>query len=1368
MAAIFGNLGAYDDQVEAFADYADRCAAFMEANQIPADRRVNMFLATVGPKTYKLLKNLCHPNNPNGNTYAQLINVLTNHYEPRPIIIAERHKFWTAVQGEGEAIADFCVRLKNLAATCAFGGFLQEALRDRLVSGLHSRMATTQRRLLSERDLNFHQARERCIADELAGKANREHMGETPALATNRVGGKPKSRGPPRNRGPSNSNNQQSQPPPAKERCSACGKNSHSREVCRYKDAVCHSCGRKGHIRPVCSAKEKNKVNCVDSDVGDSDGESAVEAFGLYHTQTNKPLGTILPYKVHVDIDHHPIEMEIDTGATRSTVSETIYNTHLSKFALQDPGVTLYSYSGEKVPLLGKINVPVSYGQVSVEPKWLDLVVVKGVRPALFGRDWMKEIKLDWEKIFSVSEKPVRVPESTDFPPEFKTLVKENRKLFTQKGSGIKEFRATLHLKPNATPVFQKARPVPYSLVAGVDQEYDRLIKADVLFPVTHSAWASPVVHVPKSDGAIRVCGDYKGVNEQLEDDGYKLPNIQDMFALLSYQEGPPTMFSTLDLAGAFNQLLLDNKSSELLTLNTRRGLLSSKRLCFGIKTAPAQFQRVMEQILSGIQGVMVFIDDILVATKGSVHDHTAVLKEVFTRLAKYNVRLNGDKCHFFQDKLKYMGHMLSANGISPVEGKLDAIKKAERPQSVTQLRSFLGMVNFYGKFINNLASELHPLFQLLKQDTPWKWTTKCDEVFNRVKDVISSDQVLVHYDPNKELVLSVDASPYGVGAVLSHRMGNGNEWPIEYASRTLSPAESNYSQIEKEGLAIIFGIKKFHLFLYGRKFVLVTDHKPLTRIFGPKSNIPPLAAARMQRWGVLLSGYDYKIEFRKSDDNANADFFSRFPLQGKGGEDNDEYVFSTGIELLPITAEEVRTQVNKDKTLCKVLEYTLSGWPEYCQEGDLQPFWTRRDELSLEDGCLLWGRRVIIPNKLQERIMGELHELHPGICRMKALARAFVWWPGIDRDIEDRVRGCKTCINTQNSPKKVPLLLWPWCTEPWQRVHIDYAEFEGKHYLVVVDNHSKWLEVFLMNGTTAEDTIEALRSLFARYGFPTELVSDNGPQFRADAFQQFLKRHRVKQSFSPPYHPASNGLAERHVQTLKAMLKKNTGVKSDLQRLSEVLFHYRNIPHTTTGKTPSELFLKRSPRTALSLVKPSLQSSVEKRQLAAKLHRDGDRPRLRTFDRYQSVRVRSFRGGKERWIPATVVEVTGLESYVVRMPGNVRRAVHANHLIPDDTGSSESMRVKPSGESDVIPVGPGIMNPAPGLSDPIPQDPDQDSGGPVSQENEANAPTPPDSRAEISSRAREPPCASPGPGRTPVKVTRHGRAVKPPKRLDM
>ena len=228
-------------------------------------------------------------------------------------------------------------------------------------------------------------------------------------------------------------------------------------------------------------------------------------------------------------------------------------------------------------------------------------------------------------------------------------------------------------------------------------------------------------------------------------------------------------------------------------------------------------------------------------------------------------------------------------------------------------------------------------------------------------KEVLSSEQVLVHFDPNKPIVLSVDAS--------SERCQQGSGRPIEYASRTLNPAKRNYAQIEKEGLAIVFGIKRFNLYLYGKKFTLVTDHQPLTRIFGPKCGIPPLAALRLQRWAVLLSGYDYDIVYKRSSENANADFFSRVPVQTKVQYDPDpdeHYVFTRAVSGLPITAVEIAEFTRKDQVLAKVYEYTSSGWPDRCVDPEIKPYWNRREELSLEDGCVSWGRRFVIPVKLQ------------------------------------------------------------------------------------------------------------------------------------------------------------------------------------------------------------------------------------------------------------------------------------------------------------------------------------------------------------------------------------------------------------------
>jgi hypothetical protein len=430
-----------------------------------------------------------------------------------------------------------------------------------------------------------------------------------------------------------------------------------------------------------------------------------------------------------------------------------------------------------------------------------------------------------------------------------------------------------------------------------------------------------------------------------------------------------------------------------------------------------------------------------------------------------------------------------------------------------------------------------------------------------------------------------------------------------------------------------------------------------------------------MQRWALLLAGYTYDIVYRASKDHANADALSRLPLKIDQKEDPDEAtsINMLYIENLPITASDIKEATRKDVTLGQVLDHILNGWPGHTKNPAVVPYFTRRTELTVEEGCVLWGNRVVVPDRFHEQLLDELHSVHPGMCHMKAIARSYIWWPGIDSDIEEVVRSCEECIKVSNSPSLAPLIHWKWCTKPWERIHIDYAQKGGQDFLILVDSHSKWLEVEHMKSTTSQATIRILRKLFASYGFPNELVSDNGPQFTSDEFKLFLKNNGVKQTLVPPYHPATNGLAERYVQTFKKMLEKTSKHLPLSHRIASVLFMNRNTPHTLTGRTPAELFLGRAPRTRWTNLKPHLQTTVEDRQQKQKIQHDGNHVVQRTFDLFQKVRVKNARGGKEKWIPATIVKVEGPLTYIVRLPGNRRRFVHVDHLIPDDTG--EDMR---------------------------------------------------------------------------------------------
>lgn len=455
---------------------------------------------------------------------------------------------------------------------------------------------------------------------------------------------------------------------------------------------------------------------------------------------------------------------------------------------------------------------------------------------------------------------------------------------------------------------------------------------------------------------------------------------------------------------------------------------------------------------------------------------------------------------------------------------------------------------------------------------------------------------------------VTCDASPTGLGAVLFHVFPGGEQRPVAYASRALTRAERNYSQLDREALGLVFGVKEFHQYIYGRHFILETDHKPLTYIFGSKKGLPQMAASRVQRWVVFLAGYDFEIKYIMGKDNGPADALSRVieSFRTENWENEQEtysYLNFVCDDVKTLDRDEIREATARDPLLIKVHDLLLNGWPTKVGEG-LQPFKNKELELTLERGCILWGHRIVIPYALRERILSELHLAHMGVVKMKALTRSYVWWPRIDNDIENVAKSCDACLQSGPNPPKAELHVWQWPEAPNQRIHVDFCgPIDGHMYIIITDAYSKWIDVKELSNITAPTTIAVLREYFATWGLQCVLVSDNGPTFTSESFRIFLKENCVRHVRTAPYHPASNGAAENAVRTFKDKFKLLCKEMPRQEAIIRYLFVYRTTPHCTTNCIPAELQTGRRLRTRLSALDGDTRYRVQLNQNKQKLY---------------------------------------------------------------------------------------------------------------------------------------------------------------------
>ncbi|CAL8106073.1 unnamed protein product [Orchesella dallaii] len=1287
-----GSISPFDQAKDNIEDWLIIFDSFLTANDLDPDcdrknKCRSILLSSIGATSVCLLKNMFSPRKLDEVSLDEMLSALERYHKPPPKALAERFKFAQRKQQPGETVSQYLAELRKLAQDCKFTEeALQERLRDQLILGPASEKAQCHIFTLDD-DIALDEVVRVATARETAQARTAVLRGNSSAVQEGEIKKMNKQRSKPKNKGLGETDKQLNQTPPKLQQkssgsnssnnsgqaCTRCGKQGHNQRDCPHIDAECYGCGGKGHFSSMCKSKKKKEVKTI-SAKSNSEIRTAVHQ--------NKKLIT-----VEVKISGKSHLMELDTGCDTSILSKEFWQKELGAPKLKSSNVVFRTYTKETFRPVGELDTQIEYKGQTVTTR---IQVGKG--NSLFGKDLLKLIKVDWNDV----QKQCNLVQSENVKnEELEKLLNEYEDIFRVPSSTdrIRGFKARIILKDEASPKFLKARPLPFAVRQKVEQELVEMEKTGVITKIDHSDWASPLVVVPKQNGKVRITGDFKHtVNNQLCVTQYPLAVPEDLFTNLTDGE----KFSKLDGANAYHQVEIEEECKKFLVINTHKGLFQYNVLPQGIASSPAIFQEFMDRILQGIHKTGSYIDDAITTAKTD-SKHIKILRQIFDRMRKFNYRLSRDKCELMRDQLEFLGHKISKQGIKPTEAKVETIQNIAVPHDVTSMKSFLGLINFYGKFVHELAELCEPLYALTKKDVEWKWSTQHQKAFDEVKRRLASAPLLVHFTPNQPIGISADASSVALGVVLFHKDENGHEKPIAYASKVLSQTEKRYSQIEKEGLAIIFGIKKFYKYLCGRQFLLVTDHKPLLTIFGPKSQLPTYVATRLHHWSLYLSQFQYDVIYRKSADHGNADALSRVPInevrmttanrsgrsQSKKHDDDDEHTstLENGVEaiihalaeeqtgVLPVTAAKIRKATRCDSVLSKVLQYNEVGWPSEIDkdQAELSSYFTRKDEISVIQDIVMWGVRVIIPKVLRKQMLEQLHEAHFGIVRMKNIARQHIYWPNIDKDVEEIAKKCTQCMEQKPNPQSAPLHPWVYPEKPWQRIHMDLAgPFHNKMWLLIVDAHSKWPKIFCMNeNTSTAAVVDKLKEVFARFGLPMQIVTDNGRQFTSEEFEQFCKLNGIKHLCSSVYHPRSNGEAERLVRTFKEGMRGES--KNLNHRLQTFLLHYRASSNATTGCSPSELLQGRKLRMRIDLVKPDIQTSVADAQ-AKQEATYNKKVKMGRFHPDQEVWVQTFSRNEQKWTRGKVIHAVGPVSYMIQV-GDKKIKRHVDQMsdaIPD------------------------------------------------------------------------------------------------------
>ena len=1306
-------------------DYKDELLNYFVAagiNDAADARKIAILKYGIGPRLRETLTTFVYVDPAKADKFADVLKALDDYFEPKKLVKLNMKKFDACCQEEGETIGAYISRLRSLANKCEFGATADNQLCKQLSSGVRSK--TLRDKLWSE-DLTLDKLIEKCHLHEQRQESLDVIDNKSQVNAVSR--GRGRGRRYHSQRGSSHSNQSQSRQSHYNQRgsshsqsgqsnytqsqrgsshsrqsqprnydrdrqqnrtdfrqqnrtdyrtdgnCTRCGTRHQPRQCPAY-GKICAVCGRRNHFARMCR-RQSSQVYVQTNDYvqNDSFNDNAYNDNVVYVNDVVPDVyddkyvwmnGTNVSkmWSKQFEIQNcGQIMFRLDTAAESSIVSKQAFDALRQKPNVRSSKTRLIGFGNQSIYPIGVTTLPCLHNGKIFN---IECEIVDGNVPNVLGLQHCTQMNL--VKLVNACENQNQIswPESVTNckHSSARDVLYEFSDVF--QGLGKVPGEVSLKVCGDATPIAHPPRPVPAALREAVQSKLAELESQDIIekIPVGEpTPWCSALHIVPKKDSSVRITIDPRDLNEALYREYHPVVTVEEV----ARKCGPSKYFTVLDANSGYFQLVLDKESRSYTAFNTPFGRYRYKRLPMGITSAPELFQRIFGDIFGKIPGLHMIMDDFLIASN-SLEKHNEILRQTLQVARENNITFSPRKIQLCAESVVYSGHKFTKDGLALDPERVRAIVDMPEPTSIANVHTILGMITYICKYLKNLSSLTEPLRSLIKQSNEPGFQFHFDEVHRealaRIKHVLTTAPVLRFYSLKDPIVISGDASQSGLGCVL---MQNGA--PVAYASKALTDTEFAYAQIEKEMLAIVFAVQKFHTYIYGRSDVVIeTDHLPLVRIFQkPLYQIP----IRLQKMRMRLQGYDFKLVAKRGKDIPVADALSRNFLKERTAEicSVDLSEMSNLHHMRDSRLVEIRENTNKDEALQSLISVIKEGWPDSRNQvvDCVKPYFNFQDELSVLDGIVFRGQRVVVPDCMRSEALSKLHNAHQGIVRTKQLARDLLYWPGLSKQIEDMIAKCASCQNHRNNQQKEPLMPRDVPKRAWAQVGVDLFDCIGHKWLICVDYFSDYFEMEKLPSTNGSAVIRQLKKWFSAHGIPLCVVSDNGPPFGGFEFKEFSRTYGFEISYISPKHSQSNGMVEKAVGIAKNMLIKCAETRSDPYL---ALLNLRNTQREECGSPAQRLFGRRT-RTVLPTRSDLFDSPGQKkvqfrlvndRMVRAKSYYDRNSRELPPLQPKQTIRVRNNNGfGKSgNWEPALLIGPTeNPRSYHVQLEsGKVTR----------------------------------------------------------------------------------------------------------------